>query len=395
MYLTKEEEKMLNGEHGPSTEKAMKLLVRLGDIYGAEKMISIQSAQAAGVSYKSIGDPGIEFLRGFAEEGAKMRVPTFLNPAGMDLENWKELKFPEDFALKQNEIIDSFRKMGIVLSSSCTPYYWSNLPRINEHLAWSESSAVSFANSVIGAKSNREGGPSALAAGICGKTAYYGLHLEENRKPEKIIDVSTSLESYADFGALGNYIGKIIKGGVPYFTGIKNADTDHLKALGAAMAASGAVALYYIEGVTPKSEEQDISGLEKISFGEDEKKDTYEKLNTGQKVDLIALGCPHCSIREIAKIAEKIKGKKLKAEMWVCTSKPVKVLSDRMGYTKEIEDAGAKIVCDTCMVVSPIEKMGFKTTAVNSGKAAQYLPGFCKQNIVFGDIEKLIERGCE
>ncbi|MCK4429401.1 MAG: DUF521 domain-containing protein, partial [Candidatus Aenigmarchaeota archaeon] len=179
MHLTNEEELMLKGEQGIVVSKCMKLLVKLGEIYGADKMIKISSSQAAGVSYKSIGDPGLEFLKGFADEGAKVRVPTFLNPAGMDLENWKELGFPADFAKNQLRIMDAFRKMGIVVTSTCTPYLAGNLPRFREHIAWSESSAVSFSNSVIGARTNREGGPSALAAAICGRTPNYGLHLWE------------------------------------------------------------------------------------------------------------------------------------------------------------------------------------------------------------------------
>ena len=141
MYLSVEEEGMLDGEEGPAVQKCMKLLVRLGEIYGAGEMVKISSAQASGVSYKSIGDPGLEFLRGFAGEGGHVRVPTSLNPAGMDLERWEELGFPEGFAEKQKEIIDAYRAMGVFITSSCTPYLWGNLPLSGEHLAWAESSA--------------------------------------------------------------------------------------------------------------------------------------------------------------------------------------------------------------------------------------------------------------
>ncbi|RLF95581.1 hypothetical protein DRN50_03535, partial [Thermococci archaeon] len=149
MYLTREEESILNGEKGEVYEKVFRLLVRLGDIYGADKMIQVGSVQVAGVSYKSIGDPGRDFLEDFAEKGAKVKVLTFLNPAGMDMENWKELGFPEDFAENQIRIMNAFKKMGIVVTATCTPYLAGNLPRFGEHIAWSESSAVSFSNSVI------------------------------------------------------------------------------------------------------------------------------------------------------------------------------------------------------------------------------------------------------
>jgi predicted aconitase len=390
MYLTKEQEKMLNGEYGEVVERQMRLLVRLGEIYKADKMIEISSAQVAGVSYKSIGDPGLEFLEDIATKGAKVRVVTTLNPAGMDMENWKELGFPKDFAEKQIRIMKAFEEMGIILSATCTPYLVGNLPRFREHIAWSESSAVAFANSVIGARTNREGGPSALAAAICGVTPNYGFHLDENRKPNVLIKVDAKLEFNSDFGALGYHVGKIVQNKVPYFVGIKNADTDNLKALGAAMAASGAVGLYHVENITPEAHLMETKYLEKIEVGEKEIKEAYEKLNTGNEPDIVVIGCPHASLKEIIYIAKKVKGKRLKRPLWICTSRITKDAARRMGLEKIIEDAGGKIVADTCMVVSPIEQMGFKTTAVDSGKAANYLPGFCKQNVVFKRVDELL-----
>ena len=391
MYLTKEEEKTLNGEKGKVLERMFRLLVRLGDIYGADKMIPVGSVQVAGVSYKSIGDPGTEFLEDLASKGAKVKVLTYLNPAGMDLENWKELGFPKDFAKNQLRIMDAFKKMGIVVTSTCTPYLAGNLPRFREHIAWSESSAVSFSNSVIGARTNREGGPSALAAALCGVTPNYGLHLWENRQPNIQIDVDADLEFNSDFGALGYYVGKQIKNKIPYFSGIKDANTDQLKALGAAMAASGAVALYHVEGLTPEADLVEKKGLETMPVGKKEIKETYEKLSTGKKPDIVIFGCPHASLREISALAEKLEGKKLKKPIWICTSRMVKEAAERMGYDEIITKAGGSIVADTCMVVSPIEKMGYKTTGVNSGKAANYLPGFCKQEVCFANINDLVE----
>ena len=391
MYLTKDEEKYLNGEKGEVMERMFRLLVNLGDIYNADKMIPVGSVQVAGVSYKSIGDPGTEFLEDMANKGAKVKVLTFLNPAGMDLENWKELGFPKDFAKNQLRIMDAFKKMGIVVTSTCTPYLAGNLPRFREHIAWSESSAVSFSNSVIGARTNREGGPSALAAGICGVTPNYGLHIWENRQPEIKIEVDTELSFSSDFGALGWYVGKQVKNKIPYFTGVKDANTDQLKALGAAMAASGAVALYHVEGLTPEADLVKTKGLETINVGKKELKEAYEKLNTGKKPDIVIFGCPHASLHEISYLADKLLGKKLKKPVWICTSRMVKEVAERMGYNKIIKDAGGNVVADTCMVVSPIEEMGFKTTGVNSGKAASYLPGFCKQNVCFANVNDLIK----
>jgi len=391
MYLTKEEEKILDGEKGEVTERLFRLLVRLGDIYKADKMIPVGSVQVAGVSYKSIGDPGTEFLEDLASKKAKVQVLTYLNPAGMDLENWKEYGFPEQFAKNQLRIMNAFKSMGIVVTSTCTPYLAGNLPRFREHIAWSESSAVSFSNSVIGARTNREGGPSALAAAICGVTPNYGLHLWEKRQPTVKVKVDLELNYNSDFGALGWYVGKQVKNKIPYFTGIKDANTDQLKALGAAMAASGAVALYHVEELTPEADLIKKEGLESISVGPVEIKETYEKLNTGKEPDIVILGCPHASLREISALAKKVEGKKLRKPIWICTSRMVKEAAVRMGYEEIIKKAGGNIVADTCMVVSPIEEMGYKTTGVNSGKAANYLPGFCKQEVCFANIDDLVE----
>jgi len=391
MHLTKEEERILDGEKGEVMERLFRLLVRLGDIYGADKMIPVGSVQVAGVSYKSIGDPGTEFLEDMASKGAKVKVLTYLNPAGMDLENWEKLGFPRDFAKNQLRIMDAFRKMGIVTSSTCTPYLAGNLPRFREHIAWSESSAVSFSNSVIGARTNREGGPSALAAAICGVTPNYGLHLWEKRQPTIKINVDVELNYNSDFGALGYFVGKQVKNKIPYFTGIKDANTDQLKALGAAMAASGAVALYHVEELTPEADLVKKDRLETISVSKNEIKETYDKLNTGKKPDIVIFGCPHASLREISALADRLDGKHLKKPIWICTSRMVKEAAERMGYNEIIAKAGGSIVADTCMVVSPIEKMGYKTTGVNSGKAANYLPGFCRQEVCFANIDDLVE----
>jgi hypothetical protein len=391
MYLTKEEEQMLDGEAGEIKERLFRLLVRLGDIYGAEKMIPVGSVQVAGVSYKSIGEPGTAFLEDLAAKNAKAQVLTFLNPAGMDLEDYEELGFPNDFAKNQLRIINAFKQMGIVITSTCTPYLAGNLPRFREHIAWSESSAVSFSNSVIGARTNREGGPSALAASICGRTPKYGLHLWKNRQPTIKVKVEADLSFTSDYGALGYLVGKKVKNKTPFFTGITDANTDHLKSLGAAMAASGAVALYHVKDLTPESDLIDTSVDETITVEQKDIDETYETLSEGTQPDIVILGCPHASLREIAMLAEKVEGKQLKKPVWICSSRMMKEAADRMGFSQTIKDAGGHVVADTCMVVSPIEQMGYKQTGVNSGKAANYLPGFCKQKVVFANIDKLIE----
>ncbi len=390
--LTKEEDALLESDV-PAERKAMELLVRLGDIYGAEEFVEIGSAQASGISYKSIGDPGVEFLEGFAEEGAEVEVQTFANPAGMDMDRWTEMGVSEEFAEQQRRIIAALREMGVTVALTCTPYLAGNLPGPNEHIAWAESSAVSFANSVIGARTNREGGPSALAAAITGRTPKYGLHLEENRTPTHLIEVEEDLETQADFAALGSWTGRIVEDGKPYFAGVEGATTDQLKALGAAMAATGAVALHFVGGVT--TEESPPEGVERLQYGREEREAEYAELSATEDTDLIVFGCPHASVEELSTVADRLEGETLDRDLWVCTSSAVKSQADRMGYTETIEDAGGMVLSDTCNVVAPIEELGYESTATDSAKAASYLPGFGEQDVRFDDKLALLEEAIE
>ena len=395
MYLTREEEKMYAGEYGPAVEKSMEILVALGDIYGADGMVEILSAQISGVSYKTIGDAGLEYLEELANEGAQVQVPSTLNPAGVDLDQWKKLGFPEEFTKKQLLIVEAYRKMGISTTCTCTPYLVGNVPPLGSHVAWSESSAVCYANSVLGARTNREGGPGALSAAICGRTPNYGYHLDQSRVPNLLVEVETPLVGL-DYGALGYMVGKAVGNGVPYFKLLdkqqKNPQVNQLKSLGAALASSGAVALYHMENTTPEYKEalEHTENLEKLTITREDLNNTREKLSTPKKPDLVCLGCPHSSLEEIKEVALKLNGKKLANQLWVCTSISVKAASDRMGYTKIIEKAGGHVVCDTCMVVAPIEDMGFKVIGVDSAKAANYIPSMCGLKVVFDDLEDLI-----
>jgi predicted aconitase len=392
MELTKEEKLMLEGDEGEGVQKAMEILVALAEIYGADGMVEIESAQIAGVSYKNLGDAGLEFLEGWADKGARVRVPATLNPAGMDLKNWKILGIPRDFAEKQLMVVKAYERMGVKPACTCTPYLVGNLPSFGGHIAWSESSAVSYANSVIGARTNREGGPSALAAAIAGRTPMYGYHLNESRLASFLIDVRCELKTISDYGALGYLVGKKIGNSVPFFRGIKKADSDQLKSLGAAMAASGAVALFHVEGITPEAKMRNVlaENAETISLESIDK--AYEELNSETKeIDLVTIGCPHASLAEIRRMASLLKGKKIKTELWITTSLEVKGMAGRKGLLKDIEESGAKVVSDTCMIVAPIQDLGFRSIATNSGKGAFYAPSHCGVNVRFGSLNKCIE----
>ena len=372
MNLTKDEEKMLNGEEGYAVEKSMEILTALGDIFGAERLIKVGSVQVAGVSYHNLGDAGLEFLNELARDG-RVRVLTTLNPAGMDLKDWKKLGIDDEFARKQNLVIDAFRKMGIIISCTCTPYLIGNLPVYGEHVAWSESSAVTFANSVIGAKTNREGGPSALAAAFVGKTPCYGLHLDENRVPEIRFHVGTKLREISDWGALGYSIGKKAENKIPYISGIEDASLDELKSFCASVVTYGSKPLFYMEGITPASEDQQPPS-ETIIVGANDIEAAYQSINDEfSAVDLVCVGCPHCSIKEIAEIAELLKNRQVSpnTQLWVACSRSVKHIADARSYTETIERAGGRFACDTCMAVAPL-KGRFRTVATTSAKGCYY-----------------------
>ena len=383
MYLTPEEEKLMNGHGGPTYQKAIEILAALGDIYGADRLIPIKSTQIAGVSYKTIGDAGLEWI---SDLKGKVVVPSILNPAGMDMECWEEMGINRDFAQKQQEIIKAYEALGVRTECSCTPYnIYDGLANFGDHVAWSESSSISYANSVIGARTNREGGPSALSAALVGKTPNYGFHLDENRRPVILIEVEPELYD-SDYGALGYIVGEMIGDKVPIFDLNSSPTKDELKSLGAAMAASGSVALYHVRGITPEAGKYELPG-EKITIQEKQIKEVYK---SGEP-DLIAFGCPHSSSDELEKLAQLLEGKKVKKEVWICTSRAIK--NRHPGLIRRIEKSGAKVFCDTCMVVSPASEK-FKCMMVNSGKALKYAPNLCGVKSILASSEDCIKAAC-
>jgi predicted aconitase len=373
LHLTSEEKEMLEGKHGKATKKAMEIITTLGEIYGAERLIPVSSVQIAGVSYHNLGEAGLEYLAEMAEDG-QVRVLTTLNPAGMDLEEWKKHGISEDFAINQQRVVESFAKMGVITTCTCTPYYIGNLPHFGEHIAWAESSAVCFSNSVIGALTNREGGPSALASALTGLTAEYGLHLEENRVAQVKYVVEAELKNTDDFGLLGHVIGERTRKAIPYITGIKSATSEQLKSFCASVATYGGVALFHMEGITPN----------KTSIPKETEIVTQKDLDNARtaldddkaQIDFISIGCPHASIKEIAYIAKKLDGKQVSdgKTVWITTASPTKDLAKRMGYYDIIEKSGAFLVSDACCAVAPL-KGRFKGLMTDSAKACFYARG--------------------
>jgi predicted aconitase len=360
---------MLNGEEGYAVQKSMQILAALGEIFGADKMIPVSSVQVAGVSYYNLGDAGLEYIETLSAKNARAKVMTTLNPAGMDLENWRELGIDEDFARKQEQIIQAFVKMGIAPSCTCTPYIVGNTPAFGDHIAWSESSAVTYANSLLGAMTNREGGPSALAASLTARTANYGMHITANRMAQVKVRVEADLRSVPDFGALGYAVGKRIGSKIPLFEGIRQANLERLKSLCASIATYGGTPLFHMQGITPN---QSDSPSETLVVAQKEIDEAYDALNDeASEVDFVALGCPHCTLDEIKRIADLLEGKKVTREFWICTARQTMQVAEQHGYAKTIRQAGAKFACDTCMAVAPLRGR-FNVLATDSAKACYY-----------------------
>ena len=397
---------MLAGELGPGVRKAIEIVTALGRIYGANRLVPVSSVQVAGVSYKNLGDAGLEFLSEWADQGARVRVPTTLNPAGMDLACWRVLGFDEAFAQRQQAVVEAFARMGVTTTCTCTPYLVGNRPQPGDHVAWAESSAISFANSVLGARTNREGGPSALAAAIIGRTAAYGLHLDENRRATLRVEVRCPVRSPADLGALGYLVGKAARNRVPFYEGLESSGEDELKALGAAMAASGAVALYHVAGVTPEA----LTGADVLAPGAERL--VIEDLSPGysalsqleigtlsphgqERIDLVWIGCPHASLAEIEQVVTLLDGRRVRSALWVTVARAVREQAARRGLVAAVEACGGQVVADTCVVVAPVRELGFRSMATPSAKGAYYGPTHAGLAVRYGSLARCIQAAVE
>jgi len=306
------------------------------------------------------------------------------------------LGIDSEFARNQTRVIDAYARMGVVTTCSCTPYLFGNLPRFGEHIAWAESSAVCYANSVLGARTNREGGPSALAAALTGRTPDYGLHRDEARRPGLTVQVDATLDGTRDFGALGVAVGRAVEARkgkpIPYLRGVPAASVDQLKSFCASIATYGGLALFHMEGITPESglhpapEETLVVGQKDL----DAAVLSLESSPAGEDVDFVSLGCPHLSINEIARLAELLRGQRVVKEFWITTARPTKHLADQLGYTQVIEASGAKFAVDTCCVVAPI-KGRFTALATDSAKACYYAYAKNKFKTRFLPFDKVVQ----
>lgn len=375
MKLTQEQQDMLDGKYGKGTAYAMKIQVAIGESFDAERMVPITRAHVA----LSNQEADLWFAEKLLSAGAYCRVAPTVNP-GFCLSFFKEQNMvsAEDAELMQRTH-NAYKGLGAVLSYNCTPYIDTNVPNYGEIIAYSESSATPYVNSVWGARSNREGANSALCAAITGFVPEYGLLLDENRKGDILVEVQADMKTPYDYHMLG-MMGKKIGNGIPVFTGLpKHVSKESLRNLGAQLNTSGAYAMYHIVGFTPEAPtlEAAFGGKEPkrkvVITNEDfEKELEVISLQGNRSIDFVMFGCPHFTLEEVMHIANRIDGRKLKKEMWILTSSHVKEMAIRMGLDESISAAGGYIVPDTCPDQPCWGHLNGKVGVTESPKCAYY-----------------------
>jgi len=381
LHLTRWEERAYEGEHGETMESAYRVLVATGKLLGADRLIPIVSAHISGVNYANIGDAGVEFLERFSKD-AKVKVKTTLNPCGIDSGKLQLFNPPREFVDKQGRIVDSYVRMGVSKSLSCIPYEIDNRPRRGSHVAWAESSACVFGNSVLGIRTNRESAVSALASAITGKTPNAGLHLTAGRRAKFVVDVRARPSSNLDFGILGIFAGKLTAETIG-FTGLKG-DATQLKALAAGVGTSGASAMFVLLDRAPK-------GLERVSFTDEEISKVREQLSSDLDPEVVLLGCPFYTLREVSDLAKGLKGRRLKKPMFVHLSRSVYSEADRKGLVKTIEESGGEVMKDMCPSLSPTPKWkGFTKVATDSAKGSYYMKSSLKLGVNLLSAEDIV-----
>ena len=383
MDLTKEEQSALNGEKGDVLQTAYRILVATGEATNAEKLIPITWAHLSGVNYNTIGDSGEEFLRTISQE-AKVKVKTTVNPMGFDFDHISEFShIDNDFIEKQKSIRDSYIRMGVEPTFSCTPYEIYELPDKGTQVSFAESNAAIFANSLGDLKTNKESAFSALASALTGKSPYSDLRKDQSSIP---LTVRMKLENpnELDFGLLGFFAGKVGDTSVN-ISGVSQPDRRSCKALCGGMGTSGTCAKFqFID------EEQNSS--EKVDFGKEEMNKIYDELNTTDKGDLITLGSPQLGLQELSDLSKMLKGRSFQKRCMIFCSRAVQNQARTLEHTNEIERAGGEILSDCCTCLTPlIDTNETDSVTTNSVKGAYYLKNSTGVDVNLKPLSRIIE----
>ena len=398
---------MHRGDHGPATKMAMSILVRMAEVSGAKELIDITGAHIDSTIY--IGDAGLEFAERLAGLGAKVSVPTTLNVGGLDEHHWKEWAVPSEWARQAQRQMVAYQSMGTIPTWTCAPYQTEMRPKFGQQIAWGESNAIVFANSVIGARTERYPDMFDICCAITGRAAAIGLHLAENRAGGLLLqlkDIPDALQQSDDFyPVLGHFIGKVSLDRIPVIAGMSVfPNEDQLKALGAAASSSGGVALFHIVGVTPEaptleSAFQGDQPQETIDVTMELLRQSRSELThtDSEDLDMVVLGSPHFSLAEFRQLAPLVAGKQKHSNVkfLVTSSRAMTQLAKQAGFLDPLQTFGAQLTVDTCILATPMLPAEIKYLMTNSAKFAYYTPGLLARKIAFGSLKDCVDSAVE
>lgn len=403
LELSAEQSAIAAGSRGEGTAMAMRIVAATARLMGAPSLIPIASAHIDGALYH--GDSGTLFAEKLVEGGAKVAVRATLNVGSLDLTGCSKNRLPPYERAMARRMMDAYRALGCEPSWTCAPYQAGHRPDLGSDVAWGESNAVVFCNSVLGARTNRYGDFLDIACAIAGFAPYYGLHIPANRRATIVFDVSAIdpqfLNSEVAWPILGSLFGREIGDAVGVVAGVNNhPGEDALKAFGAASASAGAVGLFHVAGVTPEAPDL-VTALHHqgpqatIKVTNEMIADSRRRLSTAhsmERIDAVAIGSPHLSAMEFDRLESLIAGRKLKIPLYACTGRHALAALENNGRRQVLEASGVIIVADTCVVVTPIlPDIEGAVLMTNSGKFAHYAPGNTGYGVIYGSMAECVE----
>ena len=386
MRLTNEEQAMLAGELGPAKQWAINHQIKVGTFFDAAEMVAVSQAHMM-ADPESVGDAGVSFMENMAATGERVVIPMITDPRGVDLNHYRPLGQTEEMANIERRFIAACEALGIIMTNTCVNYQTIMPPVFGDHVAYGDTGVVIYSNSVCGARSNFEGGPSALAAGLTGRTPRYGLHLDHKRKATKRFQITQQPAELTDWGVLGAVIGRLAGTywEVPVIEGIERTPTsDEIKHFGAAMASYGSTPLFHIIGITPEAPSlAAVGGVElPVKMITDADLDRFRSSFgcRGDRPDVVVFAAPQLSIVEMEQVSRLIDGQKLALPLIVCTSPQTYADAQRMGFIDKIEQAGATVLEGTCFYNQYAREIGEANGWVNllsnSAKIVNILGGY-------------------
>ena len=407
MQLSDRDRAMLAGDQGPAPQLAMSIVVRMAAVFGADALMDISQAHIDSTIY--LGDATLEFAERLASLGAKVAVPTSLNVSGVDECGWQDWAVSPEWAAKAARQMLAYERMGAVPTWTCAPYQTHMRPVFGQQIAWGESNAIAFANSVIGARTERYPDLLDICCAITGRVPAIGLHLTESRAGHMLLQldaISPALQQDDQFFAvLGHLVGKLSEDLIPVIDGvIETPPEDQLKAFAAAAASSGRVALFHMVGVTPEAPTRDAAfqgrrpqRIQRITVADLGAARNELTTADGRELDMVILGSPHFSLAEFARLAPLVAGRRAhpRVKFLVTSSRLMKERAHEQGVLAPILDFGAQVTLDTCILASPMLPPEIKTLMTNSAKYAYYAPSLLNTRVTFGSLADCVASAIE